>query len=287
MNRLINANFARLFKSVIFKLAMAFSIGIGAFAPIMRYINIKKNSDLYEKLGASLYRSVDGLIFVGGLYLMFAAAVIVGIFVGTEYSDGTIRNKIVVGRTRISIYISNLITCVVANLIVHLSYIITVLILGNILLEPTALSIKQILLLTFLSCLAMISITAIFLLLSMLIQSKAVASVVILIVTIVLFCATMTISNKLRQPEYLDSYSITNEETGETVDTEKGKNPDYLIGTKRKVYEFLNDFIPTSQFYQVAMEQTDNSGKMAGYSCIILLITTGAGILVFRKKDLK
>ncbi|MBQ8824085.1 MAG: ABC transporter permease subunit [Ruminococcus sp.] len=286
MNRLINANFVRLFKSLIFKLAMAFSIGLGIFCVLMRYIDIKKNADAYARLGESRFTSVDGLIFVGGMYLIFAAAVLVGIFVGTEYSDGTIRNKIVVGRTRPSIYISNLITCVVANLIIHLSYIVTVLILGNIILTPTDLSIKQILLLTFLSCLAMIAITAIFLLLSMLIQSKAVASVVILIVTIVLFCTSLTIDNKLRQPEYYDSYSITNEEE-ETTEFIKEKNPNYLTGTKLKVYEFLNDFIPSSQIYQVAMEESDKAGQKAGYSCIILLITTGIGILVFRKKDLK
>ena len=65
------------------------------------------------------------------------------------------------------------------------------------------------------------------------------------------------------------------------------KNPDYLSGTKRKVYECLNDVLPVNQFYQVANGIDENLGIMAVYSVILIVLSNGAGIVIFRKKDLK
>ena len=45
-------------------------------------------------------------------------------FIGTEYSDGTIRNKIVVGHSRSTIYLANLLTCCFAGLIMCLCFIL-------------------------------------------------------------------------------------------------------------------------------------------------------------------
>ena len=122
MSQLLRANFSRLWKSGIFRLCVLFSIGLSGFMVIMRYVDIQKHSEEYAELGIE-YSSADGLMFVGALYLLFAAAVLVGIFVGTEYADGTIRNKLVVGHNRPTIYLSNLIVCAVANEIVLLSHI--------------------------------------------------------------------------------------------------------------------------------------------------------------------
>ena len=97
------------------------------------------------------------MIFLGGLYLIFAAAVFIGVFVGTEYSDGTLRNKLIIGHSRSSIYISNLIVCTTAGIIMHLTYIITTILLGNLLLEDSTLTFKKILLLTLMGTAAMIA----------------------------------------------------------------------------------------------------------------------------------
>ena len=85
MNKLLSAEFVRLFKSFIFKLGLLFSAGLGVFIVVMRRLDVKAHPDVYAKLGVE-YSNADGLIFVGGFYLIFAATVFVGIFVGTEYS---------------------------------------------------------------------------------------------------------------------------------------------------------------------------------------------------------
>ena len=40
---------------------------------------------------------------------------------------------------------------------------------------------------------------------------------------------------------------------------ERQKNPHYLTGIKRDIYEFLNDFLPGSQMLQIAEQEIDVS----------------------------
>ena len=95
MSRLLRADFSRLFKSIIFKLGMIFSVGFAVVMVMVRYIDFKVNASTYEEYGYMTV-NVDDLIFVGCFFMMFVVAVFIGIFVGTDYSDGTIRNKIIV-----------------------------------------------------------------------------------------------------------------------------------------------------------------------------------------------
>lgn len=285
MNKLLSAEFVRLFRSLIFKIGLLFSAGMGIFMILMRWTDIKMNPEIYAQVGEQ-YSNADTLIFIGGIYMVFAIAVFIGIFVGTEYADGTIRNKLIVGHARTSIYLSKLIVCSVAGIILHLLYIAVALAAGNIFLHTT-LKASQVLILVMLGIMAVLAFTAFVLLLSMSIQSKATGAVVCLIGTMLMLLATLMIYQRLDAPEYYDAYSYVEEETGEVVQEEKEKNPQYLTGTKRKVYEFLNDYIPTSQLYQVVMNVTDKAGMMAVYDCITLAASTGAGIVIFRKKNLK
>ena len=286
MSKLLRSNFARLWKSRIFWLGMLFSAGLSIFFILMRYIDIEQHQEIYANLDES-YKNADELIFMGGIIIIFAAAVFIGIFVGTEYSDGTLRNKLIIGHSRSSIYISNLIVCTTAGIIMHLTYIITTILLGNLLLEDSTLTFKKILLLTLMGTAAMIAASSLLVMISMLIHSKSAGAVAILIATMVMFFASMTIFQRLSTPEYNDAYSYIDEDTGKPVVVEKEKNTNYLTGTKRKVYEFLNDFIPTSQFYKSALLDSSKLDITLIYDGIIILITTTAGIAVFRRKNLK
>ena len=131
MNKLLSAEFMRLYKSFVFKLCLIFSAGLGVFAVIIRWLDIRKHADTYAQLSVE-YRNADGLIFVGSLYMIFAVAVFVSIFVGTEYSDGTIRNKLTIGHKRSKIYFSKLIVCAAVTFTINILYIVVVLLFGNI-----------------------------------------------------------------------------------------------------------------------------------------------------------
>lgn len=286
MYKLLSAEFVRLFKSLIFKLCLLFSSGLAVFVILMRWMDVKMNPKEYAVLEAK-FSNADGLIFVGGLYLIFAVAVLIGIFVGTEYSDGTLRNKLTAGHTRSSIYLSKLLVCAVADITIHIVYIGVALAAGKLLLNGTTMKARELLAFSAVSTAAVLSLTALLLLFSMSIQNKAAGSVVCLLTTLILLFGALTIWQRLDAPEYYDSATYTNGITGETITTEKEKNPKYLTGAKRKVYEFLNDFLPVSQLYQIAAGHPERLGIMVLYDGIILLGTTGAGIVIFKKKNLK
>ncbi len=286
MSKLISANFTRLFKSGVFKLYMIFSVGISAFMILMRYLDYQRNIEEYAKLPPE-YHTMDGILFVSLLYILFAVPVLVGNFVGTEYSDGTIRNKLIVGHKRSNIYFANLIVCsagVLIGVIIHILINCTV---GAALCGMEVLTVPKILEITLYMIIAFISVTALMIMITMFVNSKAGASVAVLIVTMIMFVATLTISNKLSQPEYYEGGKYFDEETQELVEIEREKNLDYLTGTKRKIYQTIYDVIPVSHMYESAMTSTENAGKFAGYDGIILVVTTALGIILFRKKDLK
>lgn len=289
MSKLLSAEFSRLFHSFVFRLCLLFSAGLAVFTITMQWLDVRRNAETYAKLSES-YSNADGLIFIGALYLIFAIAVFIGIFVGTEYSDGTIRNKLMVGHTRRDIWLSKLIVCITASAMFNVLYILIALVYGKIMLGGTTMGITEILICSLAAVTAVLALASFLLLFSMLIQSKAVGSVVCLITTMVMLFAALTIYMKLEAPEYYDNYEIMNEDSGESVKVEKEKNPNYLTGTKRKVYEFLDKTLPVSQLFTIGRNEEDfkdNIGFMICSDFVIMIVTTGAGIFIFRKRNLK
>ncbi|MDE6538754.1 MAG: ABC transporter permease [Ruminococcus sp.] len=281
MNKLISANFARLFKNGAFILYMIFSGGLSLVMIFMRYADYHKHMEYYNNIDPT-YHTVDSIAFIGLLYLLFAVPVFVGNFVCTEYSDGTIRNKLIVGHKRIDIYLANLIVCTAGTLMGILLHLLINFTLGIALCGIEELTVSKILKLTLFSLIAFVSLTAIMVMISMLVKSKAGASVTTLILTFIMFFASISLNNTLTAPEYYE-----NSFNPITMETETIKNPDYLEGTKRKVYQTIYDVMPSSHTYELAMTSTENVGKFAGYDGIILVVTTALGIILFRKKDLK
>ena len=60
----------------------------------------------------------DNLFFASLPYYAVACAVFVSLFVGTEYADGTLRNKIIVGHARWEVYLSTYLVCLVGDLVI-------------------------------------------------------------------------------------------------------------------------------------------------------------------------
>lgn len=285
MCNLLSAEFVRLFKSLTFKLSMLFSAGLGAFLVLNRWRDMKMHPEVYAEYGLE-YSNADGFIFVGGIYLIIVMAVFIGIFVGTEYANGTIRNKLTAGHTRSSVYLSKFIVCAVADSMMHIIYILVVMILGNLLIGGTTMMATKILSLGLVGTIAVIALTALLVFISLSIQSMAVGAIGCLMVIFILICSAVTIESRLEEPEYYETVCSYNEKGEKTVEAIE-KNYHYLTGTKRKVYEFLNHFLPSSQLYHIAVNIPDNLSLSLLYDGIFIFVTTGAGTVIFWKKNLK
>ena len=128
MIKLLHAEFSRLIKNRIFWLGLLVMTGIPLYGVGVRY---------YDAVIAKepVWETADGLWFVGGLYIAVVLSVFVSLFVGTEFSDGTIRNKLIVGHTRSAIYFSNLLLCTTVSLLYHIVHIAVLFGSGSLLLK--------------------------------------------------------------------------------------------------------------------------------------------------------
>lgn len=289
MSKLLSAELNRLSKSLVFKICLAFSIGLGIFLVFMRWYDLVKNADIYAKLGDA-YTNIDSILLAAPLYIFFVLPVFVGIFVGTEYSDGTIRNKIIVGHLRSNLYCSKFLICSLANEILMFADIATIWILGNFLVGVTSLTPAQFFVYLLVVFFATLSLTAILLLLVMSVQSKAIGSVSCVLLVLVMMFSSLYLFQRLNVDEYIEvpsDVNINSYTKEETIIYEKEKNPKYLTGAKRQIFGAINDIIPFSQIYQFGMNDIDHIGMMAIYDCFISLSATAAGIVILKKKDLK
>lgn len=290
MSRLISAGFSRLFKSKCFIIFIIFSAVYSFSNVISHYMDVTKMSNYtggYDSLPASYY-NIDSIAFDCAMTMTFAAALFVGFFIGREYSDGTLRNKLVVGHSRGGIYLSNFVICAAAHIMgLFVAFIIT---LGlGIPLLGTSFSVWEILIFCFTVIIASIALDAIYLLIAMLISSKSVQTAVLILGCFIMMLVSIYINESLDAPEYYSDYVVTSTIDGKTV-VEEGnqiKNPFYLTGNKRKVYEFFHEFLPVSQLYLTANGVPRDLTKCAIYDIIILIAVTEAGVLLFCKKDIK
>lgn len=284
MSKLIRADFARLWKSRVFWIGMVYSFMIGVLAAVNPY----RESLMYQDYNPSF----DNFLFTNCMFMPIASAAFVGLFVGTDYSNGTIRNKLIVGHTRIAIYFSNLIVSVAALVIIHLTNIVTVIVIGAPLVGNREMPVDYLITLAVLSIITVVALCAVFLVMSMLITSKANASVEAIILSVILLMAGMMINSRLSEPEYYDAFSVEyyDGETGEMIReiNEKERNPLYLTGMKREVYEFLNDFLPGCQLVRISEQNIEESKipLLPAYSLSITVAATACGVFFFRRKNL-
>lgn len=276
MRKLLRANIFRLFRDKVFLISLALMIIAGIGLPVIHYIdNCNNNSGWTPDTG---FLSCAFFVFI--LISIFTA-----LFLGSEYSDGTMRNKLTVGHKRSSIYIANLIVCITAGIIMCLSYIIPYLCVSIPLLGAFDHSVKDIVMLVALVFALIIALAAIFTLVAMLCHNKAYTAAACILLAFAMLFAGIRIVSALNEPEYYDGYSYT--ENGVTVSEDKERNPNYLSGTKRQVYEFLNDFTPGGQALQLANMEAENPLLLVLYNGIIIVLATGCGMVLFKRKDLK
>ena len=130
-----------------------------------------------------------------------------------------------------------------------------------------------------------VSNCAIFTLISMLNQNKAISVVACILLAFGMFFAGTHISTELEIPKTYEPTYVTDD--GQIVTEQAKPNPFYVSGIKRKAYEFINDFLPGGQGFQITNMSAKHPEIFILYSSVILVVTTSAGALIFRKEDLK
>lgn len=276
MLKLLRANFSRLWRTNTFWGAMALLALIGAAIPLKFLID--------NRSGASAW-TPDTACFTFAFLSPILLSLLAALFISSEYSDGTMRNKCVAGHRRGSIYLANLLVCMAAGSMLCAAYMLPYLCLALPLLGHFEAPLQTVLLYIGLNLLLIFAFAALYTLTAMLIPSKAHTAATCILLVFTLLFAGVHITSALNEPEYYSAYSYT--ENGVTVEAAEERNPNYLTGTKRQVYEFLHDFTPGGQVLQLANMNTEHPVQLALYSSAIILVSACGGMLAFRRKDLK
>lgn len=273
MCKLLSANLTRLWKNKTFWIVSLLVLFLSA-GNILNYC---------QRAAAITTIQLEDSYFMLAPVLGIFCAVFSGLFLGTEYSDGGIRNKLSVGHTRITIYLANLLVCFTATLCFSAVWLagglIGIPVLGAWKLEPS------VLLLYFLLILLLAAVhSAIAAFISILCTNKALAAVVSILFSLALLLCASIIDSRLYEPEFISDieFSVNGIQLGEPI-----PNPLYVSGALRAVFEFLLLFLPTGQEMKLAQLDVSHPVLMLLCSAGITAAVTVGGILLFRKKDLK
>lgn len=260
MNRLLASNLSRLRKNMLFWLSLVCAM----VGPIYTVIN---NWFYKTHWDTPLYADGPFVMIGGDYFFVIALSVAISLFIGTEYSDKTIRNKLIAGHSRLSIYLANLITSIIVAVTMYLTSAIIacagVPLLGGFELPLEKLIIQMGFAVVSVSAIATIICTA-----SVLIGNRVIGAIASLLVAIGL--------QSLPPALWSDIWFLT----------EKGM----LDSFRAKLDLLLYDLLPTCQLYQYTSSLENipkNIYLFPVYSVILIAVIGTIGAICFRKKNLK
>lgn len=277
MRKLLSASFFRLRRNKIFWAEIGLTAILSAFTVIVNY------SPEVQAMENRLY--LDDVFFTMYLVLGFILAAGISLIVGTEYSDGTIRNKLIVGNTRTQVYFSNLIASVVPSCLVLMVHGIITYGMGFFLFGSFQMPAEQTVIALFSALLTTFVFSALFTAIAMNCSNKAVTAVVSLLLVLALTYLASSFGNILSEPEMTyDGVTITMDgvQFGDII-----RNPAYVSGLQRTLYEFVYDLLPTGQLLQMYALDFTRCERWTLLSVGLFAVATTVGFFVFRRKDLK
>lgn len=260
MNRLLAGNLTRLRKNIVFWLALV-SAAIG---PICRIVN-----NYYYGTKLNGYSSADwGFLLVGCDYFFtIALSVVVSLFIGTDFSDNTIRNKLITGQSRVSIFVANSITSIIVAVCMYMAGVVVACV-GIPLLEKFELPIGK-LLVQMASAVVAVSVIAIFVCTVTMVIGNRVISIIASMSSVI---GLQVVASLLwANVNYYTDFGL-------------------LDSLQAKIDVFLFDWLPTCQIYRLTSIVEDipkNIYLFPVYSVILILAVGTIGIIIFRKKNLR
>ena len=274
VNLLLRANFSRLWRSASFWVALAVMFGTGVFELTVGMNARRQGNPVPLDNRYMLFVLMSGVVL----------AAFCSLFVGAEYSDGTIRNKIAVGHSRANLYLANLVTCAAAGVLVCLGYILPITSAGVPLMGGFELPLPSILWFTLCALLMTASLCAVFTMVALLNQNKAVVAIICIFLAYFLLFLGIYLNSRLTEQAIIPAQEYI--ENGQILVREAMPNPSYVQGIKRTIFEILYD-LPGCQAVQLVATAEACPVRLPLVSLGTIAVSTGIGLALFWRKDLK
>ena len=266
-----------------------------------------------DRSGGSIMRVFTP--FCAVFFLPLGMCVLTVFTCGTDLSSRTISRKLSIGYTKKEIYLSHLISSLVAAFFLTLPCFVSIIIPVYL----AKLNFGVFFVYYIYSLLAIFAMTAIIVFLTAIINIKSVAFVMSFILCSSSILMFINFGGRVEAPEYLITYNtietpITDEDGNSYIMQEyigeqvKVKNPEYITGMKRRIYSAIAYFSPgcflyhmssknlnyaelgyddvREQFESVFRSNMTGFFKSVPFSLCVFALFSFFGVQLFKKKDL-
>ena len=272
---LLNAGFFRLKKTKIFWCIIGITLIIAIFS-ILNKISTN-NQETTGEIDTILLNYINLIGFILAIFISF--------YVGEEFTNGAIRNKITVGYSRIKIYFTNLIVSIVVGIIVELFYLILVSIIGIPIYGDMKMPTSQFLMFFLNMIMIITTYSCIFTCIALLSNDITLSTVLNLILVLIMIVSSSAISLTANSQEFLTN-TILNE-NGE-IEEVQIHNPNYPGIKSIKIAKILLNIIPSGQAIQIVNHsENTNYPILMLYSLCVSSVITILGIYIFNKDNLR
>ena len=278
MRKLITANFFRFRKD-------RFSWCVVGIIVVLSLGNVFNSA--YEAMAAGGYvMSLDGYYFGQAPLIGAYLALLISMFLGTEFSEGTIRNKLCIGYKRDEIFLSNFISCVLATIVLTAVWMLTsALLFGMIGTLEIEMEVSEFIGCIFVAMGFAVSFAALYTVIGSLSSNKPMTIIYTFAVYIIFAMAASALYDRLCEPEISEIMTYNN--YGAVVMQESAPNPLYLSGMIRTVCEVALELLPTGQALLLSDVAIEYPVRAIALSAVFTIVTLLVGSMLFRRKDIK
>lgn len=276
MRRLLSANFFRLWRSGAFWISLAVMAGTGLFEVTAGYLSARS-------LGIDL--SLDNRYYIFVLVAGVVLSAFCPLFLGAEHGGGALRCKVLAGHARTAIYLADLLTSAAVGALLCLGYIVPLLAVGTPLLGWFQMELWAVVRFTAFALVMTAALGAIFTLVSLLQENRAVSAVICIFLAYFLLFLGIYLHTRLTEPVMMPAREYV--ENGEIVRQAAYPNPGYVQGLQRAVYTGLCALPGCQAVWLAATAAEACPWQLLLASLLAAAAVTGAGLALFRRKDLK
>lgn len=239
----------------------------------------------YRAMAAEGYLvELAGCLFQPVPAIGICAAVFTGLFLGSDHSEGALRNRLIVGHSREQVYLSELGVSLTAALVLVTAWLVGGGIPALFNRELWGLGPGPTVLLVLVTLGSTLALTSVLTVVGILAEKRSTAAVATILLTMGALMLSTWLYARLLEPEMESGLIITaaGMEWGDPT-----PNPRYVGGTPRQACELLLDVLPTGQA-ALLMDMAVKRPLLNLAASLAVSVTAAlTGMGLFRKKDLK
>ena len=225
---------------------------------------------------------LENIALSGAPFVQIVGAVIIVMFLGTDHSHKTIRNKLTVGSGRGGIYSADVLTGIIIGCSINAAWLVGGL-SGVPILGFWKMEASKAFMYICMSFVCTASVSALASLIGILVQRRSTAVVIAFAAVLALILGANNIYERLSKNEEDRTLNYVD---GEPV-FELVKNPDYVDGTTRAVLEFALNVNPMGVSVALSnRELVDPAASLVGTAFVTVFVSS-LGAAVFGRKDFK